>query len=566
VVEDAPLFALVTNHHRRHPQLREDFGTTAVRQTALRIASDPNRPGRYLREWNMRVRGRVSELTSGQAFQGDFRKAVRQLTEDCHECGAILVDAMTALWTRIQEGRGMQWKKALLALQILRELLLNGPINIVAEAIDGFASIRVLKNYYVEAIRAQNSKLVRAAAAEVYALTVDFPVLFARRRERMERRRVAQNPNAKQPSQLVRKETRMLKGISRFRDIHVALRPPGVVAAVAPAPRSAPVANLLVGATPNNAASAHASGGPPSGGNDLLSLGAFVATPSPLAGPSSVAIGNEVIGGRGYSADFLGLSFGIDPSMSSKPQAPGGSAAANSTSGGDKQQTASTPFGMNAMSQAMPNIAGPQPVVAGKGPASQPMPTQQPSPIASQPMQNNSQPQQLPSQPAMNQYQMMTMQPKQAQHQQRQPQPAMNTAFANPNGTQVPPSLSMHPQQIQQSQTTMKVPVMNLSPMAVPPAHGGSFSANYHQPPPPQQPWTGNTAAGFSQNGYQAGLNNHQPMHPPPPQNAAYGAGYPVMQQSAGAAAPQFQQGAPGGMNPYSPMATSQQKTNVQKK
>jgi hypothetical protein len=41
------------------------------------------------------------------------------------------------------EGRGMQWKKTLLALQVLRGLLLHGPISAITEAMDGFLSIRM---------------------------------------------------------------------------------------------------------------------------------------------------------------------------------------------------------------------------------------------------------------------------------------------------------------------------------------------------------------------------------------------------------------------------------------
>ena len=250
VAEDAPLFALVTNHHRSK---KIAFYLDNVRNSVKELAS--SLPGRYLISWNESVRSRTSALTSMQAYNGDARKALTQLTADCNETSTILVDTMMVLWTRMQEGKGLQWKKTHLALQIIRDLLLNGPINAIAEAIDGFASIRILKEYR-EAIRAQNSALIRVAAKEIYSLLVDLPLLFARRRECVNKRWLLANPK---PSPL-RKETRMIKGISKFAQMHNLLRPDG--ARVAPAPQ--PTADLLqyptAGEVPNNA---H---------NDLLSM------------------------------------------------------------------------------------------------------------------------------------------------------------------------------------------------------------------------------------------------------------------------------------------------------
>ena len=276
VPEDAPLFALVTNFHRSN---KIDFYVNNIRQSVRQIASNPNLPGKYLISWNESVRRRALELTSTQTFNGDPKKALALLTEDCHESSTILIDTMMVLWTRIQEGKGLQWKKTLLALQVFRDLLLNGPINAVAEAIDGFASIRILK-LYNEALRWQNSILIRSIATEIYSLVVDLPVLFARRRECLNRRRLAKDPK---PSPL-RKETRMIKGISQFRNVHIALRPAG--ASVAPAPTT--IDDLLgqevsvangVGNSTSATASVLQSG---NYSNDLLSLIADVSPPPPV--------------------------------------------------------------------------------------------------------------------------------------------------------------------------------------------------------------------------------------------------------------------------------------------
>ena len=281
LLEDAPLFALTTNYHRSN---KIEFAANNIRQSVRQIAMNPNLPEKYLTSWNERIRRRVLDLTSTQSFQGDARRALSLLTEDCHETTSILVHTMMILWTRIQEGKGMQWKKALLALHIFRDLLLNGPINAVAEAIDGFASIRILKSYS-EAMRGQNSALVRAAATEVYNLTVNLPVLFAMRRECLNSQRLVKDPT---PSPF-RKETRMIRGISQFRNVHIALRPAGAtVAAVTPAVndllgQEAPSINSLPPPQTTNYSS------------DLLSLG--VEAPSnenqQLPNPFDMAVMNQ---------------------------------------------------------------------------------------------------------------------------------------------------------------------------------------------------------------------------------------------------------------------------------
>jgi hypothetical protein len=361
MAEDAPLFAIVANHHRIN---RIDFGLGHVRLSVRRIATDPYLPGNYLIKWNRSVRGRASELTSAQTYNGDWNLAVAQLTQDCCESSAILIDTMMVLWSRLQEGRGMQWKKALLALQILRNLLLNGPINAIAEVTDGFASICILK-LYAEALRAQNSKLVRDVAVEIYSLVVDLPVLFARRRELMNQCCLAKDPK---PSPL-RKETRMIKGIGQFHSIHIALCPAGATVAPTPTPVNDLLFQKVPSAAPTGTANVPASGVSQSGNysSDLLSW-SVAPTPLPQVAASN---NNTAVGGRqmpqtnaptptNYSSDLLALSFAPSPS----PQV----AAPNNAGVGEPQQP--DPFTMQEMSQAVSPKAVPPP--AAKDPLSQP--------------------------------------------------------------------------------------------------------------------------------------------------------------------------------------------------
>ena len=262
VPEDAPLFALTTNYHRSN---KIDFAANNIRQSTRHLIS--NVPGNFLVAWNEGIRRRVSDLTSTQAFNGDPRKALALLTEDCHESSCILIDTVMILWTRMQEGKGMQWRKALLALQIFRDLLLNGPISALAEAFDGFASIRIMKSY-AEAMRGHSSSLVRAAALDVYNLAVNLPALFAARRECLNSQRKIKDPR---PSPL-RKETRMIKGITQFRNVHIALRPAGATVAPAPPLPNASTNDLLgQDSTPRNSSTDVTQSANYS--SDLLSLG-----------------------------------------------------------------------------------------------------------------------------------------------------------------------------------------------------------------------------------------------------------------------------------------------------
>ncbi|KAL7519942.1 hypothetical protein ACHAWX_004696 [Stephanocyclus meneghinianus] len=402
VPEDAPLFALTANYHRSN---KIDFFANNIRQSVRQVAMNPNLPGKYLTSLSEGIRRRVLELTSTQTFNGDPIRAISLLTEDCHESSTVLIDTVMILWTRIQEGKGMQWKKALLSLQVFRDLLLNGPITMIAEAIDGFASIRIMKSY-TEALRGQNSVLVRAAAAEVYNLVVDLPLLFVRRRERLNRQRLMKDPK---PSPL-RKETRMIKGIAQFRNVHIALRPAG--ATVAPAPPSVTV-------------------------DDLLGQDSFSTTTSGRSQPGN------------YSSDLL--SLGLDDESRNKPN----------------------PFDMAAMTYNVPEASSTSKPASVNQQILQQMVNQKASPAtnnvtppngcASQPQSNN---QILPlSSPTSS------MQPKQQEMTQHQSAhvPFPSQLFPQ-QGMHHPPaqgSVGFHAQPMQQQQTRM-VPnqgVVNQTPL-----------------------------------------------------------------------------------------------------
>jgi hypothetical protein len=570
VPEDATLFALVTNRHRSS---RIDYSPINVRHSARLIATRADFPGRYLIDWHNRVRERVLLLTSAQASYGggDFAREVSQLAEDCRESGAILVDTMMVLWTRMQEGRGMQWKKAHLALQVLRGLLLDGPISAVTEAMDGLASVRVLKSY-TETLRGQNARLVRDVASEIYSLLVDAPLLLARRRECTNARRLARDSR---PSPSKKVGFREFQG---FRKIHLAMRPAG--SAVAPAP-PAPVGDLLVrgvgGAVGAGVASNRADAADRPGGysDDLLSMSVFAADPTPphaAASANNAGFGGQLLlvpaGGPqpgNYSSDLLALSFGASPSPQAsatsnegssggralvdpfsmhemslaatqstgrqQSMSAGSSASANCTNdlfalnfgatsshlvgtttsnqGSAEVKALVDPFSMHEMSQATPRTGPP---TAHIPPSNSTQSRSSPAtPILAVVGNNHS----IPPQPPMSN--MVNSFPAQhPQHSQNVTSQSIMTAQTRP----LPP---------------MNSPLPVLNPMSIPPAQGWNHPASYHQP---QQPWS-NASPAFAPNGFQPNQtmqaqNNSAPVNP----NGVPPVGYPMMTQGAH----QFQQ------------------------
>jgi DENN (AEX-3) domain/ENTH domain len=189
VSPDMPLFLQCAAYCRQHTL---DFGLMTCRRIARQIADSS--PARLTGLIQTNARRTAMTLTSNKVFEGDFEQAIAQLVEQCHECTSILFDVMSVIWLRLRDCKGMQWKHAHQALQLLRNLLYHGPIAAIAEATDGLSKIRAMKFY--ENMRAQNANLVRTSAALVYNLLVDRAKLFHIRRVCANRRRMLQNKTA----------------------------------------------------------------------------------------------------------------------------------------------------------------------------------------------------------------------------------------------------------------------------------------------------------------------------------------------------------------------------------
>lgn len=212
VTPDAPLFTQCANYNRQH---NVDFGLLNVRRVTRQVAQA--NPARMTAMLQTNARRTAMALTSNKSFEGDTSRAIAQLVEQCRESTSILFDVMSVVWLRIRDSKGMQWKHAFQALQILRNLLYHGPLAAIAEATDGLEKIRALKFY--DHMRVQVTQEVRTAAGHVFELLVDRARLFNIRRACAERRRTLQSAGPK----FVR-DTR-LRINSPFKAVHAALHP-----------------------------------------------------------------------------------------------------------------------------------------------------------------------------------------------------------------------------------------------------------------------------------------------------------------------------------------------------
>jgi hypothetical protein len=182
ITKDSPLFLVCANYHRQH---NIDFSVINVRRVTQQVAQA--NPSRLISQANANARVMAMTLTSNKGYEGDHAQAVAQLVEFCRET-SVLMDVMSVMWMRLNDAKGAQWRHALLALQVIRNLLYHGPLAAIPEATDGLDKIRQLKGYK-DNMRAQICQSIQLVATEVYNLIVDRTKLFEIRRFCVNRRR-----------------------------------------------------------------------------------------------------------------------------------------------------------------------------------------------------------------------------------------------------------------------------------------------------------------------------------------------------------------------------------------
>mmetsp|Transcript_16402 Transcript_16402/g.25381 ORF Transcript_16402/g.25381 Transcript_16402/m.25381 type:complete len:1158 (+) Transcript_16402:152-3625(+) len=130
-------------------------------------------------ERSVALRNSALALTSDAPFDGNVGSSLAQLIESCRECNTNLSVVMSVIWHRLNEAKNSVC--ILLALQMLKNLLLHGPLTTISEALDGVPKIYELKSYS-NSKNMDQIKEVRRAADQVYEFVVDISLLYVRRR------------------------------------------------------------------------------------------------------------------------------------------------------------------------------------------------------------------------------------------------------------------------------------------------------------------------------------------------------------------------------------------------
>ena len=212
VLLDAPLYSLALNYHRNQ---RIPFTLSEIRQVVRQMSQYNS--SRFVIMWTNNVRKRAMELTSNNRDEARVEEAMKKLVQECRESTILLVDVMGVVWERLRTCRGMQWKHGLYGLQLLRKLILEGPVTAVSDALECFGKINKLLKY--ENIRSAPAQQIRQAAREVSVLLMNRSKLFQQRRFLALQRK----------DKVVLKREDRIKITMKFAEVHAKVKPSGFV-------------------------------------------------------------------------------------------------------------------------------------------------------------------------------------------------------------------------------------------------------------------------------------------------------------------------------------------------
>jgi len=213
VTSAAPLFHRVTNHLRFN---RMSFTGPDVNMLTKELSM--NTSNRQLLMQASDVRIRAMALTSNSRNENDAPFELASLSRECKEGVFILTEVMCVVWERLRDSRGMQWKHGLYGLQIVKELILQGPMTAVVEATDGLSRIHKLCSYEYS-MRPAAAQQIRGLARNICSLLMNRVKLFSQRRVCASRRKDAVTP----PPPLTRNPK--LRARMKFRDAHALVFP-----------------------------------------------------------------------------------------------------------------------------------------------------------------------------------------------------------------------------------------------------------------------------------------------------------------------------------------------------
>lgn len=215
ITTSAPLFLRVSNYLRSH---KIDFTALLDVRKVTKDLAESSPIHRFISQIS-EVRSKAMSLTSNSRNEQAASLEISHLAQRCREGTYLLAEVMSVVWERLRDSRGMQWKHALYALQIVSELILQGPMAAVVEATDGFNKIHKLKSY--ENMRPTVAQQIRDMAVIICDLLVNRVKLFFQRRVCASRRKDL----VLQPPRLERNPS--FTPLMRFQDAHVVACPEG---------------------------------------------------------------------------------------------------------------------------------------------------------------------------------------------------------------------------------------------------------------------------------------------------------------------------------------------------
>jgi len=110
----------------------------------------------------------------------NISKTKKNRQSSCRECNTHLCVVMSVIWYRLNQS-SKSTMSVIMTLNLLKTLILEGPITAITEALDGTGKLYELKGYS-ESKNVDANREVRLAAKNVYSMLIDLPSIFVRRR------------------------------------------------------------------------------------------------------------------------------------------------------------------------------------------------------------------------------------------------------------------------------------------------------------------------------------------------------------------------------------------------
>lgn len=169
-----PLFDICSKYLSVH---RLDFSLLNIRRIVAKTVLACVR--HMAVESHIETRTTALALTAETSFDGNASQAMAELIDSCRECNTHLSVVFSVIWHRLNQTKTNMC--ILMALHMLKNLISEGPLTAITEALDGAGKIYELKTFSAKNFDANRE--VRLAADHVYGMLVDLPSLFSRRRQ-----------------------------------------------------------------------------------------------------------------------------------------------------------------------------------------------------------------------------------------------------------------------------------------------------------------------------------------------------------------------------------------------